>query len=123
DVSASPYERGLVTLRTQRLSEFELQARAILGLTTDTIMVSPGAAQLIYSGHEAVDAAADNTGPIGGALAEALAVPESDVRVFGHHEPEGRRRLGVAVVTATDVTTARDRARQVSAALRKLWGS
>ncbi|MGH3576580.1 MAG: hypothetical protein ACRDU0_03365, partial [Mycobacterium sp.] len=39
------------------------------------------------------------------------------------HEPEGRRRLGVAVVTATDVTTARDRARQVSAALRKLWGS
>ncbi|MGH3558530.1 MAG: formate-dependent phosphoribosylglycinamide formyltransferase [Mycobacterium sp.] len=123
DVSASPYERGLVTLRTQRLSEFELQARAILGLTTDTIMVSPGAAQLIYSGHEAVDAAADNTGPIGGALAEALAVPESDVRVFGHHEPEGRRRLGVAVVTATDVTTARDRARQMSAALRKLWGS
>lgn len=42
DVSAQPYERTLVTLRTQRLSAFELQARAVLGLTTDTTLVSPG---------------------------------------------------------------------------------
>jgi phosphoribosylglycinamide formyltransferase 2 len=48
-------------------------------------------------------------------------VPESDARVFGRHEPEGRRPLGVAVVTASDVSTARTRAREVSAALRRLW--
>jgi phosphoribosylglycinamide formyltransferase 2 len=123
DVSALPYEWGLVTLRTQRLSEFELQARAILGLATDNIMISPGAAQLIYSGHEAVEAATEDTGPIGGALAEALEVPESDIRVFDRHQPDGRRHRGLAVVTAADVTTARDRSRQVSAALRKVWRS
>ncbi|MBO0866257.1 MAG: formate-dependent phosphoribosylglycinamide formyltransferase, partial [Mycobacterium sp.] len=78
DVSVRPYESALVTLRTQRLSAFELQARAILGLASDTIMISPGAAQLLYAGHEAVDG-----GPAIGALADALTVPESDVRLFG----------------------------------------
>ncbi|MGB8208494.1 MAG: formate-dependent phosphoribosylglycinamide formyltransferase, partial [Mycobacterium sp.] len=45
DVTARPFESGLVTLRTQRLSEFELQARAIMGVPTDAIMISPGAAE------------------------------------------------------------------------------
>jgi phosphoribosylglycinamide formyltransferase 2 len=123
EVSTRPYESAVVTLRSQRLSEFELQARSILGLPTDTIMISPGAAQVLYSSHEAIDTGADNTGPIGGALAEALAVPESDVRIFGRHQSDERRRLGVAVVTAVDVPTARDRARQVSTTLRKVWQS
>ena len=113
DVSVRPYECALVTLRTQRLSAFELQARAILGLASDTIMISPGAAQVLCAGREGVDAA-----PSVGALVDALAVPESDVRVFGQlDEPDSRRRLGVAVATAADVKTARDRVRQVSAAL------
>ena len=117
DVSVRPYESALVTLRTQRLSAFELQARAILGLASDTIMISPGAAQLFYAGHDAV-----GVGPAIGALADALTVPESDVRVFGQVDAaESRRRLGVAIATAADVTAARDRARQVSAALRKNW--
>ncbi len=111
DVTARPFESGLVTLRTQRLSEFELQARAIMGLPTDTIMISPGAAEVIYAGH----------GGAGGTLADALRAPESDVRVYGRREPEARRPLGVAVVTASDVSTARDRAREVAAALRRIW--
>jgi phosphoribosylglycinamide formyltransferase 2 len=115
EASTSPYESALVTLRTQRLSVFELQARAILGLTTDTIMISPGAAQVFYL----TAAAANGAGVSGDALAEALAVPESDVRVFGHHPRRGR--LAVAVVTAADVSTARERVGQASAALRKLW--
>lgn len=123
DVSTRPYENGVVTLRSQRLSEFELQARAILGLPTDTIMISPAAAQVLYSSHESIDTGADNTGPIGSPLSEALAVPESDVRIFGHHQSDERRRLGVAVVTAVNVPTARDRARQVATALRKVWQS
>lgn len=107
DVSVRPFECALVTLRTQRLSAFELQARAIMGLTTDTIMISPGAARTV------------DTVPAVGALADALAVPESDVRLFGPGQPGGRSLLGVVVATAADVRTARDRVRQVSAALGK----
>jgi phosphoribosylglycinamide formyltransferase 2 len=120
DVTARPFESGLVTTRTQRLSEFELQARAILGLPTDTIMISPGAAEVIYAGHDG-SAAGTQTSNAAGVLADALRAPESDARVFGGDEPEGRRPLGVAVVTASDVNTARTRAREVSAALRRLW--
>ena len=115
DVTARPFESGLVTLRTQRLSEFELQARAILGLPTDTIMISPGAAEVIYAGS-----AGAGSSELSGVLANALRVPESDVRVFAGH-PEARHPLGAAVVTASDVNSARSRAREVSAALRRLW--
>lgn len=117
DVTARPFESGLVTLRTQRLSEFELQARAIMGLPSDTIMISPGAAEVIYAGH---GAPAQGPGAVG-TLADALRTSESDVRVYGRREPEARRPLGVAVVTASDVSTARDRAREVAAALRRIW--
>ena len=120
DVTARPFESGLVTLRTQRLSEFELQARAILGLPTDAVMISPGAAEVIYAGHDRSGLTVQSSKAVG-VLADALRVPESDARVFGRHEPEGRRPLGVAVVTASDVSTARTRAREVSAALRRLW--
>jgi phosphoribosylglycinamide formyltransferase 2 len=120
DVTARPFESGLVTLRTQRLSEFELQARAILGLPADAIMISPGAAEVIYAGHDRSGLTVQSSKAVG-VLADALRVPESDARVFGRHEPEGRRPLGVAVVTASDVSTARTRAREVSAALRRLW--
>jgi phosphoribosylglycinamide formyltransferase 2 len=120
DVTARPFESGLVTLRTQRLSEFELQARAILGLPTDAIMISPGAAEVIYAGHDGSGLTVQSSKAVG-VLADALQVPESDARVFGRHEPEGRRPLAVAVVTASDVSTARTRAREVSAALRRLW--
>jgi phosphoribosylglycinamide formyltransferase 2 len=116
DVTARPFESGLVTVRTQRLSEFELQARAILGLSTDTIMISPGAAEVIYAG-----AGGDPQSRRGGALRDALRTTESDVRIFTRDESEARRPLGAAVVTAADVTTARGRARDVSAALRRLW--
>lgn len=119
DVTARPYDTALVSLRTQRLSEFELQARAILGLATDTIMISPGAARLVYSSRKAVDAAGSNP-DVAGVLADALAVPESDVVVYTHHDGSPRHRLGVAVATAPDVTTARVRAGQVAAALSPL---
>ena len=120
DVTARPFESGLVTLRTQRLSEFELQARAIMGLPTDAIMISPGAAEVIYAGRDGSRPSAHSPNAVG-VLADALRAPESDARMFGGREPEGRRPLGVAIVTALDVGTARSRAREVSAALRRLW--
>jgi phosphoribosylglycinamide formyltransferase 2 len=108
-----------VTLRSQRLSQFELHARAILGLAVDTIMISPAAAEVSYAGAESTTT---NTADRGAVLAEALAVAESDVRLFDRpDESDDRRRLGVALATAPDPIVARDRARRVSTVLRKLW--
>jgi phosphoribosylglycinamide formyltransferase 2 len=116
-VTVRPYDTALLTLRTQRLSGFELQARAILGLTIDTIMISPGAARLVYSAPQAAGPRPEAVA----VLAGALKIAESDVVMFGHHEGYPRRRLGVAMATASDVATARERAGQASAALGKLW--
>lgn len=119
NVRPRPYDSGLVTLRSQRLSQFELHARAILGLSVDTIMVSPAAAEVSYAGADATERGDADRNVV---LAEALAVAESDVRLFGRpDETEGRRRLGVALATAPDPIIARDRARRVTASLRKLW--
>jgi phosphoribosylglycinamide formyltransferase 2 len=98
-VRPRPDEVGLVTLRSQRLTQFELHARAILGLPLDTIMISPAAAEILAVDH--VDRA-----PLG----EALTVPESDVR--------DHRDTVVAIATAPDTVRARDRAHRVSSALR-----
>ena len=98
DVTACPPKSAWVTLRSQRLSAFELNARAILGLPVDTMMISPGAARVMHPGPDA---------PNADALTGALGVPESDVRVPG----------GVALATAPDLGTARDRAQQVAGAL------
>ena len=119
DVRPRPYDSGLVTLRSQRLSQFELHARAILGLSVDTIMISPAAAEVIYAGAESTDV---RSADLGAVLTSALDVAESDVRLFDRpDETDGRRRLGVALATAQDPIIARDRARRVSTALRKLW--
>jgi phosphoribosylglycinamide formyltransferase 2 len=118
DVRPRPYDSGLVTLRSQRLSQFELHARAILGLAVDTIMISPAAAEVSYAGADSTVVRDVGMHVVG----EALAVAESDVRLFDRpDETDGRRRLGVALATAPDPIIARDRARRVSAALRKLW--
>ncbi len=120
DVTARPLECGLVTLRTQRLSQFALQARVTLGLPADTVMISPGAAQVIFAGQDAVAAADRLESQDSAALADALAVAESDVRIFSSRGTDSRRRFAAALATAPDISTARDRSRLVAAALRRL---
>lgn len=120
EVTAGPSDSAWVTLRSQRLSVFELQARAVLGVAVDTMMVSPGAARLIDHGRVAPGVA-----PSGDVLASALSVPESDLRVFGstgHEQPALQPasvpdKWGVTMATAPEVTAARDRARDVAARL------
>ncbi|HEX7323408.1 MAG TPA: formate-dependent phosphoribosylglycinamide formyltransferase [Mycobacterium sp.] len=127
-----PHDIALLTSRTQRLSGIELQARAILGLPTDAIMISPGAARLVYSARQPVDTssaappgpAADARPAADAVLAGALHVPESDVLIFGPADADQghpRRRLSAALVTGPDVPTARGRAERVSVALGRLW--
>nr|WP_324614643.1 formate-dependent phosphoribosylglycinamide formyltransferase [Mycobacteroides salmoniphilum] len=109
DVSARPYDSGLVTVRSQRLSEFDMHARAVLGVPIDTILVSPAAAEVVYG---------DGPGPSSRQLDEALQIPESDVRMFGHSEIHRRRRVGVALATAPNTALALSRAQQVARHLR-----
>ena len=103
EVSPRPHDTGLVTLATQRLSEFELHARAILGLPVDVSLRSPGASAVIYGGVEAAGIAF--TG-----VADALRVPTSDLRLFGKPQSFKKRRMGVAVASGTDIAEARRRA-------------
>jgi phosphoribosylglycinamide formyltransferase 2 len=111
EVSPRPHDTGLVTLATQRLSEFELHARAILGLPVDVTLRSAGASAVIYGGVDAKAVAFEG-------VAEALAVPGTDLRLFGKPESFTKRRMGVAVASADDVDTARSRAAQAAAAVR-----
>ena len=103
EVSPRPHDTGLVTLCTQWQNEFELHARAILGLPVDTALKSPGASAVIYGG---VDAA----GIVFDGVAEALAVPQTDLRLFGKPESFVKRRMGVALAFDADVDVARSRA-------------
>ena len=107
EVSPRPHDTGLVTLATQRLSEFDLHARAILGLPIDTSLRRPGASAVIYGGLDSKGIAFEG-------VAEALQVPESDLRLFGKPESFVKRRMGVAVANGDDTDTARRRAKAVA---------
>ena len=104
EVSPRPHDTGMVTMCSQRLSEFELHARAILGLPVDISMKEPGASAVIYGGVDSHNL--QYTG-----LEAALNVPGSDVRLFGKPESFSRRRMGVALAIGKDTDEARTRAK------------
>jgi phosphoribosylglycinamide formyltransferase 2 len=103
EVSPRPHDTGMVTMATQWQNEFELHARAILGLPVDTSLKSPGASAVIYGGVEAQVVVFDG-------VADALSVPNSDLRLFGKPESFAKRRMGVALVHDEDVEVARRQA-------------
>ena len=115
EVSPRPHDTGLVTLCTQRLSEFELHARAILGLPVDVSLRMPGASAVIYGGMEEKGIAFEG-------VAEALAVPQSDLRLFGKPESFVKRRMGVAVANGQDTDEARTRAKLAASRVRPVKG-
>ncbi len=111
EVSPRPHDTGLVTLASQRMSEFALHARAILGLPVDVSRGEVAASAVIYGGMEAAGIAFEG-------VAEALAVPTADLRLFGKPESYERRRMGVALARGDDVEQARARARQAAGRVR-----
>jgi phosphoribosylglycinamide formyltransferase 2 len=115
EVSPRPHDTGLVTLATQRLSEFELHARAILGLPVDTSLRRPGASAVIYGGLEEAGIAFEG-------VAHALQVPESDLRLFGKPESFVKRRMGVAVANADTTDEARQRAKLAASRVKPVKG-
>ncbi|CAH1210047.1 phosphoribosylglycinamide formyltransferase 2 [Candidatus Nitrotoga sp. BS] len=104
EVSPRPHDTGMVTMCTQVQSEFELHARAILGLPVSTAMRAPGASAVIYGQME--ETAIAFTG-----VDEALRVPQSDLRLFGKPESFSKRRMGVALANGIDTNEARMRAK------------
>ncbi|MBU3667421.1 MAG: formate-dependent phosphoribosylglycinamide formyltransferase [Rhodocyclaceae bacterium] len=115
EVSPRPHDTGLVTLCTQRQSEFELHARAILGLPVDTHCRQPGASAVIYGGLEEAGIAYEG-------VTQALQVPESDLRLFGKPESFARRRMGVALANGLDTSEARVRAKASAACVKPVSG-
>ncbi|WP_374567553.1 formate-dependent phosphoribosylglycinamide formyltransferase [Ideonella sp.] len=111
EVSPRPHDTGMVTMATQWQNEFELHARAILGLPVDTRLKSPGASAVIYGGVDAQAVVFDG-------VAEALAVPNSDLRLFGKPESFVKRRMGVALVHDEDVDVARRQAKLVASKVK-----
>ena len=104
EVSPRPHDTGLVTMCSQKQSEFDLHARAILGLPVDTSLQAPGASAVIYGQLEAQGIAFSG-------VFEALSVPQSDLRLFGKPESFVRRRMGVALANGADTEEARSRAK------------
>ena len=111
EVSPRPHDTGMVTMASQRQSEFDLHARAILGLPVDTTLASPAASAVIYGGLDEPAIAFDG-------VAEALAVPGSDLRLFGKPESFKKRRMGVALAHAADTDSARANAKLAAARVR-----
>lgn len=104
EVSPRPHDTGMVTMATQWQNEFELHARAMLGLPVDTSLRSPGASAVIYGGHDAQAMKFDG-------VADALAAEGTDVRLFGKPESFVKRRMGVALARAATAAEARTRAK------------
>lgn len=111
EVSPRPHDTGMVTMASQRFSEFELHARAILGLPVDVTLQRPAASAVIYGGADSTQLAFED-------VEKALAVPESDLRLFGKPESFVRRRMGVALAAGKDVDEARSRAKQAAGLVR-----
>lgn len=104
EVSPRPHDTGMVTMCSQRQSEFDLHARAILGLPVDTLLLAPGASAVIYGQLEAQGIAFSG-------VIEALSVPHSDLRLFGKPGSFQRRRMGVALANGVNTDEARSRAK------------
>ena len=107
EVSPRPHDTGMVTMCTQVQTQFELHARAILGLPVNTALRTPGASAVIYGGVEAKGIVFDG-------VADALRVPNTDIRLFGKPESFVKRRMGVALAFDADVEVARVNAKKAA---------
>ncbi|GAB3442901.1 formate-dependent phosphoribosylglycinamide formyltransferase [Massilia solisilvae] len=115
EVSPRPHDTGMVTMASQVQSEFELHAKAVLGLPVNTALRCPGASAVIYG-------RLDEKGIAFEGVAEALRVPGADIRLFGKPESFARRRMGVALATAENAEIARERAREAASKVKPVSG-
>lgn len=111
EVSPRPHDTGMVTMISQEQSEFEIHARAVLGLPVDVRLRQPGASSVIYGGVDAREVVFEG-------VAQALSEPDVDLRLFGKPESFVKRRMGVALAKAEDARSARDKANRAAGRVR-----
>ncbi len=112
EVSPRPHDTGMVTMISQTLSQFSLHARAILNLPIPQIdQLGPSASSVIL-------AEGKSSQPVFGQLQQALAQPDTQLRLFGKPEVDGRRRMGVCLARADSLQQAHEKAVSSSAAVK-----
>lgn len=116
EVSPRPHDTGMVTLISQDLSEFALHVRAILGLPIPNIRARGAAASAVILAH------GESTALSYSGVDQALAVADTQVRLFGKPEVNGERRVGVALALDDSVESARQRAMQAAAHVTVHYG-
>ena len=115
EVSPRPHDTGLVTLISQDLSEFALHARAILGLPIPHIrQFGPAASSVIMGEGTSDDVSFEN-------LDDALAVPDTQLRLFGKPGLDGTRRLGVCVARGKTIEEAREKANKSAQSIKLIY--
>ena len=115
EVSPRPHDTGMVTMVTQRQTEFDLHARAILGLPVSTTMSSPGASAVVYGGLDA-------SGIVFQGIEQALGTPGTELRLFGKPESFLKRRMGVALAHASTTDEARRNAKLAASQVKPVLG-
>ena len=111
EVSPRPHDTGMVTMASQTQSEFELHAKAILGLPVDTSLLRPGASKVIYGDHDADEIYFEG-------VDQALQIPGIDIRLFGKPKSFKKRRMGVILASSDTVKAAIDNAKKASSKIK-----
>ena len=114
EVSPRPHDTGMVTMISQDLSEFALHVRAILGLPIPNIHLHGPSASFVVLG------AGESDAPAFEVAEDALAAPDTALRLFGKPEVHGHRRLGVALARGSSVEEARAKAKKVASGVRAI---
>ncbi|MFV0447174.1 MAG: formate-dependent phosphoribosylglycinamide formyltransferase [Vibrio sp.] len=115
EVSPRPHDTGLVTLISQDVSEFALHVRAFTGMPVGQItQYGPSASVAILGQGTSTNIRFDG-------IAEALSIPQSQIRLFAKPEIDGRRRLGVALARGKDTTEAVDKALDCAQAVKIIY--
>jgi phosphoribosylglycinamide formyltransferase 2 len=107
EVSPRPHDTGMVTMASQRQSEFELHAKAILGLPVDTSLSNPSASKVIYGDHDADHVYFEG-------VDQALQIPGVDVRLFGKPKSFKKRRMGVILASSDTMEAALKNAKEAA---------
>jgi phosphoribosylglycinamide formyltransferase 2 len=110
EVSPRPHDTGMVTMATQSQSEFELHAKAILGLPVNVSLIKPGASAVIYGEH-------DSNVVIYDEIEKVLAIDGVDIRLFGKPESFKKRRMGVILSTGKNTDEAKLKAQEAKSLL------
>lgn len=107
EVSPRPHDTGMVTMASQKQSEFELHAKAILGLPVDTSLSNPSASKVIYGDHDADHVYFEG-------VDQALQIPGVDVRLFGKPKSFKKRRMGVILASSNSMEAALNNAKEAA---------